>query len=333
MEAKPNILLIRLKSIGDILFTLPAVHAVRENFPDARLHFLVSKEYAPLVRGFPGVDEIIPLDRAVYRSWNLQAIGAGTFQLLRRLRRPKPSLAIDFQGYGETEFFAWWSGAPKRWGNVYHRTRGWTYTHTARRDAKTHPAEWNLSLLRQCGLKIGRIRNEFILPSDALDEARKFFAASKLDAARPTLFLQPFTSAADKNWPLENFLALAQHWRSRGVQIIFGGGPSERIMLEPARAAGFSVSAGVPLMTTAGLMKFSTLVVGGDTGLLHLAVAMGKRVVMVMHATQPGSSYPFQHADWAVTPFAGKTVAEIQTATVIEASARAFSEQAGSVFC
>jgi heptosyltransferase-1 len=50
-----NILLIRLKSIGDILFTLPAVHALRENFPDAKLHFLVSGEHAPLLRGFPDI--------------------------------------------------------------------------------------------------------------------------------------------------------------------------------------------------------------------------------------------------------------------------------------
>jgi ADP-heptose:LPS heptosyltransferase len=325
MEAMPNILLIRLKSIGDILFTLPAVHAVRENFPDARLHFLVSTEYAPLLRGFPGVDEIIPVDRAVYRSWNLKAIGAGTFRLLRRLRQPKFSLAIDFQGYGETEFFAWWCGAPKRWGNVYHPSRGWTYTHTSKRDAKTHPAEWNLSLLRQCGLKIGRVRNEFILPDAALAEAGQFFAAHNLDATKPTLFIQPFTSAADKNWPLENFLGLAEHWRTRGTQVIFGGGPSERATLAPARAANFPVSAGVPLMTTAGLMKLSTLVVGGDTGLLHLAVAMDRHIVMLVNSAAPGRPVPFQHVDWTIMPPPEKTVSAIPIVAVIEACSQVFS--------
>ena len=71
-------------------------------------------------------------------------------------------------------------------------------------------------------------------------------------------------------------------------------------------------------------MKLSSVVVGADTGLLHLAVAMGKRVVMLMHSNAPGHSHPFQHADWAVTPPAGKMVSEIPTAAVIEACARSF---------
>jgi ADP-heptose:LPS heptosyltransferase len=333
MNTRENILMIRLKSIGDILFTLPAVHAVRENFPDAQLHFLVSKENASLLRGFSEIDEVIPLDRAVYFSKNLKAMCHSTFGLLRRLRKPKFSRVIDFQGYGETEILSRWTGAPQRWGSVYHPPRGRLYTRGVRRNQYIHPADWNLSMLQQCGLRIGEIRNEFVLPGDALAEAGHFFAAHNLNAARPTLFLQPFTSSPRKNWPLENFMALAERWRARGTQVIFGGGPAERAALEPVRAAGFPVAAGAPLLVTAGLMKLSTLIVGADTGLLHVAVAMGRRVVMLMGVNTPGSTHPFQHADWTVTPPAGKTVFEIPTATVIEACDRAFTEQAGNVSC
>jgi ADP-heptose:LPS heptosyltransferase len=333
METRDNILLTRLKSIGDILFALPAVHAVRENFPGAKLHFLISKEYAPILRGFADVDEIIPLDRAVYRSGNLPAAAMSLFQLLAGLREKRFSRVIDFQGYAETELLAWWSGAPERWGNVYNAARGWTYTQTSWCETRTHPAEWNLTLLRRCGLRTGKIRNEFILPGDALEEAKRFFAANNLDKNKPTLFIQPFTSNPRKNWPLGNFLKLAWHFHSRGAQVIFGGGPSERAALEPARAAGFAMAAGAPLLVSAGLVKFSTVVLGADTGLLHLAVAMGRRVVMIMRSNAPGTSHPFQHADWTVTATAGKTVAEIQAASVIEACARAFSEQAGNVSC
>lgn len=319
-----NILLIRLKSIGDILFTLPAVHAVRENFPAAKLHFLVSKEHAPLLRGFADIDEIVPFDRAVFRSKNIPAIGVNLFRLLRRLRERSFSRAVDFQGYGETEFFSWWSGAPERWGNVYDPARGWTYTQTSLRDAKTHPAEWNLALLRKSGLRIGQIRNEYILPADAFTEARKFFAANKLNEENPTLFLQPFTSNPHKNWPLEKFLQVAWHFHSRGTQIIFGGGPGDRAALETARAAGFVIAAGTPLLVSAGLMKLSRVVVGADTGLLHLAVAMGRRVVMLINSNAPGTSHPFQHADWAVTPTAGKAVSKIPTEAVIAACDNVF---------
>jgi ADP-heptose:LPS heptosyltransferase len=321
MAACENILLIRLKSIGDILFTLPAVHAVRGNFPNASIHFLVSKEHAGILRGFEDVDEIIALDRKIFRSENFSAACATTVKLLKSLRQKKFSRAIDFQGYGETELLAWWSGAPERWGGVYHPPRGWTYTQAVPHAKKIHPAEQNLMLLRQCGLRISEARNEFVLPDDALAGARRFFAADKLEENNPCIFIQPFTSAAIKNWPLENYLKLAWHFHSRGAQIIFGGGPSERSALEPARAAGFSVAAGVPLLVSAGLAKMSTVILGADTGLLHLAVALGKRVVMLMRSNAPGEPHPFRHADWAVTPPSGKIVAEIPLTAVIDAVA------------
>jgi ADP-heptose:LPS heptosyltransferase len=333
MNTPENILLIRLKSIGDVLFTLPAVHVVRENFPAAKLHFLVSREHAPLLRGFAEIDETLPLDRAVYRSGNLRAAVSSSFELLRVLRRKQFSLAIDFQGYGETELLAWWSGAPRRWGCVYHPPRGWLYTRGVRLSYQSHPADNHLALLRESGLRPGEIRNEFVVPPEALAGAGQFFAANHLEAARSTLFLQPFTSSPLKNWPLENFLALARYWQARGWQVLFGGGPSDRGALAPAQAAGYPVSAGVPLLVTAGLMKLSTLVAGGDTGLLHLAVALGKRVVMLMGSNAPGRTHPFGHPDWAVTPAEGETVSKIQVAAVIAASTRAFSEPAGSVFC
>jgi ADP-heptose:LPS heptosyltransferase len=180
-------------------------------------------------------------------------------------------------------------------------------------------------LLRHGGLSAGKIRNEFQLPPGALQTARTFFAEHKLEISKPTLFIQPFTSAPLKNWPLENFLVLARHWHSQGVQVLFGGGPAERPALEPARVAAFPVSAGAPLMVSAGLAKLSTLVIGGDTGLLHLAVAMDKRVVMIMPPGASGTSYPYQHPDWTVTPADGKKLTELDTGTVIAACARGFA--------
>jgi ADP-heptose:LPS heptosyltransferase len=323
MDATENILLIRLKSIGDILFTLPAVHRVRAAFTEARISFLVSKEYAPLLEGFRDVDAVIALDRARFRHPNPGMIIAEALSLLRHLRRPKFALVIDFQGYGETALLTWWSGAARRWGNVYRPGRKWAYTRGVTRDPGQHPPEGFLSLLDACGLPAAPIRNQFTLPSSAVEEARLFFQDRGLDPARPTLFVQPFTSSPHKDWPLDRYLATAGFWQRRGWQILFGGGPAERAALEPARQAGFPVSAGASLLVTAGLMKHSTLIIGGDTGLLHLAVAIDKRVVML---NLPGSAHPFQHPDWAITQANGQPLATITTDAVNEACARAFAE-------
>lgn len=324
MRNAENIILIRLKSIGDVLFTLPAAQVLRDNFPAARISFLVSKEHALLLEGFREVDEVISVDRSAYRSGNPVRILANTFATLRRLRRGKCSLAVDLQGYGETALLTWFTRASQRWGMLYKSARAWAYTRGVWRDWRIHPAEWNLSLLEECGLKIGEIRNQFRLPEAALKEARSFFAAQKLDASRPTLFIQPFSSSPYKNWPLEKHLELARHWQTRGVQILFGGGPADTAALQPARSAGFPVSAGASLLVTGGLMKLSSLVVGADTGLLHLAVAMGRRVVMIMVPKAVHATYPFRHKDWIVTPPDDEPVAALETDVVNEHCSRAF---------
>jgi ADP-heptose:LPS heptosyltransferase len=320
-----NILLIRLKSIGDVVLTLPAVNAVRENFPSAKITYLTSKENVPLLRGFRAVDEVVSLDRAALRSGNPLRVLPEFFGLLHRIRAGKFSLVVDFQGYGETAWLGRLTGAPQRWGGVYGKGRAWAYTCGIPRKNNLQIADWNLSLLEECGLSIRNICNEFDLPADALKAARQIFAENRLDPNRQTLFVQALTSSPHKNWPFENYLSLAAHWRSQGVQVIFGGGSRDVDALEPARAAGHCVVAGTPLLVSAGLVRLSTVIIGGVTGLLHIAVAMQKRVVMLVGpVTEPG--FPYQHRDWGLTPATGEQVSDIPVSTVIDACSRAFSE-------
>jgi ADP-heptose:LPS heptosyltransferase len=322
-----NILLIRLKAIGDVVLTLPTVNAVRENFPSAKITFLTSKENALFVQGFRAVNEVIALDRAALKTGNPLKVAPEFFGLLRRLRAGKFSLVVDLQGFGETAWLARLTGAPQRWGSIYSSGRAWAYTRGVTRNDGIHPADWHCSLLRECGLKIGAPKNEFLPPPEALSGARKFFAEQKLDTAKTTLYEQPFTSSPHKNWPLENYLALARHWRARGAQIIFGGGPKDLAQMESARSEGFILAAGVSRWADIGLMQLCSLVVGGDTGFLHLAVAMGRRVVMLQHSVLHGSPHPFGHPEWSVTPEASRSVPEISTAAVIAASERALEQR------
>jgi ADP-heptose:LPS heptosyltransferase len=328
-----NILLIRFKSIGDLVLTLPAVHAVRENFPSAKITFLTTRKYAPLLEGFREVNQVITIHRAALRSGHPLKVAGEFFGLLWRLHPGRFSLVVDFQGYGETAWLTRVTGARQRWGQVHRAKRGWAYTRPMDPIPAVHPAEAHLGLLKQCGLRIGTIRNKFVLPETAVKAAHTWFAEHQLDPAKPTLYLQPLTSGPHKDWPLENYLAVARRWRSRGAQIIMGGGPDNRAALEPAGREGFAVSAGVPLLVTAGLMQLSTLILGGDTGAVHLAVAQGKRVLMLLHQNTPGSPLPFQHPDWVVVAPMPMAITKIPVADVLAATERAFNESTGSVSC
>jgi ADP-heptose:LPS heptosyltransferase len=333
VNAPNNILLIRLKAIGDVIFTLPASGVLRRQFPAAKITFLTSKENASLLRGFPEVNETIALDRAALRSGNPLKIIREFFGLLYRLRAGRFSLVVDFQGFGETAWLSRFTGAPQRWGTVYGSGRSWAYTQGAIRDNNVHPAEWNLQLLAAAGVKSGLVQNQFRLPADSLAAAQKFFAENHLDPTQPTLLIQPFTSTPQKNWPLENFLAVARHWRARGVQVIFAGGPADRLPLALAAAEKFCVAAGLPLLVSAGLARFATLTLGGDSGLGHLGVAQQRRVVMLMMHARPGACVPFQHPEWAITPEKPGRIRDISVPTVLAETTRVFNLPGGNASC
>jgi ADP-heptose:LPS heptosyltransferase len=329
-ESKKRILLVRLGGFGDVIFTLPSVHLVRTIFPEAEISFLVYKEFASLLEGFPGVDTVLTLDRMRFRSFNPLIICAHTSSLLSRLTRARFALAIDFQGFGETAFLSWFTRAPQRWGSVYRPRRKWAYTRGVARDAKLHPIDYNLDLLRQAGgLERNHIHNEFVLPEKAAQDALQFFSANKLSSEVETIFIQPFTSTPHKTWALEHFIQTARLWQKRGVQVLFGGGPGDKMALAPASQAGFPVAAGGSPLFSAGLVNQSTLVLGGDTGLLHLAVAMRKRVIMIMRSVQPGDCFPFGHREWAITPSPGLNVSTVKPESVMQGLTQAMMELAG----
>ncbi len=322
-----RILLIRLGGLGDIVFTLPAVSAIRAAFPEAHITFLSYGEFAFLLEGFPRIDAVFKLDRDLYRHPGTllpQALG-----LLIKLRRGKFDLVVDFQGFGETGLFAKWTGAPERWGLVYRPSRGWAYTKGVRRELYVHPVDYQLEVVRQAGgIPITRPPTRFLVPEDAQRQAHRLFSEWELEARKPTIFIQPFSNGSQKNWGLQDYLRLARDWKAEGLQVIFGGGPREKDALESVRRGGFAVAAGAPLLVSAGLVGLSTVILGGDTGLLHLAAAMGKRVVMLIGSKYPGNCFPYGHPEWAVAPEGCEIVSAIKPEPVVRACAQALAEEA-----
>src|SRR5690242_20619951 len=104
-----RILLVRLRQIGDVVFTTPAVRALRERFPAAHISYLVEPAAAPIVALNRHIDEVIVAPRAA----GLRGFAAD-LTLGRRLRRAAYDLAVDFHGGPRASLLTWLSGAPER---------------------------------------------------------------------------------------------------------------------------------------------------------------------------------------------------------------------------
>ena len=145
--------------------------------------------------------------------------------------------------------------------------RRWAYTRGLVREDNLHPADWNLRLLERCGVPAARSEMSFPCPPTPWRPREVFLRSTPCIPAGPPWSFSRSPVRAQKNWPLENFLAVARHWRDLGVQVIFVGGPADHARLEPARAEKFCVAAGLPLLVSAGLVQLAALTLGGDTGL------------------------------------------------------------------
>jgi heptosyltransferase-1 len=314
-RTQKNILLIRWKSIGDVVFTLPALRCLRSNFPDGRITYLTSPEFAPLIRSFAVADEILTVDRARLKRFHAGGLRE-LVNLWRGVSRTRYDIVVDFQSYGETAWLTRLTRAPHRWGLIHRPSRAWAYTRAVRRDEKAHPVDAHLKCLAECGLETTPVENFFELPSEKQIAAEKLFSEFGLKPDRPAVFIQPFTSTPHKDWPLEKWLAVGRRLRDSEIQILFGGGPADRARLGPAMSENFPVAAGTDLLTSCSLAARCAVVIGSDTGLIHLANAAGCRVVLMKR--QHAKECPYGHPDWVLTPRrSDQWVTEIELETVL----------------
>lgn len=335
-----NILIIRRAAIGDIIFTLPAYYMLKTNFPNAKISFLTKDIYAPVLKGFPGLDQVLVFDTKALKSKKITEILKSSINLLHTIRLNNYQLAIDYNGQLEHALLLRLAGIKHRWSTIKPGKPLHTllYTNTYIKQPfsmrnlngihRMHRIDQQLQLLQQGGLSILPFNNEYFVPMENLEKAKALFEKWGLSFQKPTLFIQPFTNLTTRGkiWPLDRYLALADYWKNKGIQVLFGGGPSDVSNLKNV-AAHYPVAAGqCDFITSVGLTKLSSLVVGGDTGLLHAALAAGKRILMLLGPTNYEVIGPYKHPEWTIRPKQGISIEDISIDQVLESTEKVFIE-------
>lgn len=285
-------LVVRLGSLGDIVHTLPAVAALRDSFPGARIDWLVERKWAALLDGNPDLNETLTLDRG---SW-------GVLQdCVRRLRAMQYTCAIDFQGLCKSAILAALSGAPRRVGFNWHAARegvaALLYTQRAPCPAG-HVVEQNLALAEAAGARKTVCRFPVKAPPEAEAEVSRQLASRSLSHF---FVLSPSGGWRSKCWPPERYGELCRELERRyGWRGVVNHGPGEE---EVAAAVCRAAAPAKPLLLSTdipqlmALLRRAKVVVAGDTGPLHLAVALGTPVVGLYGPTDPQRNGPYSRED------------------------------------
>jgi lipopolysaccharide heptosyltransferase II len=307
IEPHLKILLVRLRLIGDVVFTTPAIGALRRRFPAAHLTYLVEAPAAPVVRHHPALNEVI----VVERPRGLARI-AYDFQLARRIRAQGFDVAIDFHGGPRSGFLTWASGAPQRIGYDLPG-RGWCYTTRIPWTRSLTPPRH--SVLNQWDLLTpldidapDRAQDAVTMAVDADADARvlKRLHDAGIDDTTPIVVMHVSAGNPFRRWPAASFAAVAAELAKDDPRrrVIITSGPSEAAAAEAvadhARQLAGSAAAGIVRSGEFGLAELRSLVgrsalyIGGDSGPLHVAATTSTPIVALFGPTLPDRSMPWR---------------------------------------
>jgi heptosyltransferase I len=304
-----KILLIRLRLIGDVVFTTPMLRALKRTFPNAHLSYLVEPPAAPVVIGNPHLDDVIVAPRAT----GVARIVAD-LKLARRLRGERYDLVLDLHGGPRSAWLAWLSGAPQRIGYAI-TGRTWMYTKAVPRPRALrarHSVRNQWDLLEA----IDGWRPEAPDPTrDAVEMARDPQAdariAKRLDefgiiSTHELVVIHVSAGNPFRRWPEPAFTALvsALAGESSRRRIVLSSGPSDRaaaarIATEARRVLGPAGDRVVDfgefdLAELRALIERSRLFIGGDSGPLHIAATTATPIVGIYGPTEPARSAPWR---------------------------------------
>jgi lipopolysaccharide heptosyltransferase I len=288
-----NILLIKPSSLGDVVMALPALSALRRNFPQARISWLIRPEFAPLIEGHPHVDEIIPFDRKTFgNAWRSPSALRDLVALISRLRRSRFDVVLDLQGLFRSASLAWLSGSKQRFGLHGREFTHWFYTTAIPpRREWVHVVDYFLKLVATMGA--ADLQVEFLLPEKpAAAAAACDLLARQAIGSEPYAVVIPGSAQVSKCWPPERFAALVDRLASdHGLAVAATGGKSESAMVERIRSLAKHPPANLAGRTSlpelVEVLRRAQLVVSNDTGPGHIAGALGRPLVMMFSWSNP----------------------------------------------
>jgi heptosyltransferase-1 len=267
--------------MGDIIHTWPLAEALRVAQPDMHLGWAVESPFIPIVEGHPAIDAVIPVATG---RWRRRPFAATTrtevAQLKGRFRELQPEIAIDSQGVLKSALLTRLTGAPARVGlaRPWRRERlaGPAYTSTVPGcRSHRHVVATNLELARAAG---GTPPSSPPAPDGSWLLQRLSHRPPPLPLEQPYAVLLPGAGHPRKVLPATDLGRVSDAIVDAGLEVVVAWGPGEErraVAVESEAASGTRVAPATDLLELTLLLGGARLVVGGDTGPVHLAASLG----------------------------------------------------------
>lgn len=275
----PSILVVRFSSIGDILLTTPLIRALRRRHPAANIMALTKRAFTPLLSDHPGLNQVLALEP----DHSIPSLAAS-------LRKHRFTHLLDL--HGSLRSRAVRLLVPGRWTGCRKRRIAREILIRTKRDrygVHQPMAERYFEAARELDVHPDGGPAEFGLAADAVETADKWIRDAGLGRERRLVALAPGAAHFTKRWPTEYWIGLVERVVAAGWDAGVVGGVDDAELCRRVAAAGgphaASVAGSFGLQETGALLRQARAVVTGDTGVMHMATAVGTPVIALFGPT------------------------------------------------
>lgn len=293
----PRILIVRLSAIGDVVRVLPALHSLRAAHPNAQIDWAVEHKAGGILEGHPAIDRLLVFERPARRREAVKAF----WRFCKEVRDGRYDLVVDFHGILKSGLLTFASAAPDRYGFAPPRSQEGShraYTKAVKLPSqRLNRVEENLLLCEALGPLERQLDVVIHVPEDIQNSVDRFIDET-FDGGKFIVVVHAPVDRPEKRWPEESFATLCDMLLADGrFEVLLTYGPGQRDVAHrvagKARRSPMVAPETPDLKHLAWLLHRSHLYVGGDTGPMHIACAMGTPVVAIF-----GGTDPLKHAPW-----------------------------------
>jgi ADP-heptose:LPS heptosyltransferase len=325
-----SVLAVQLKRLGDLILTTPALVALRQTMPQAKITLLIDHYSEELVPALPMVDEIWIYDRK------------GSLPIWLKLLFREYDYCLDFTGNDRSALVAFFSKAAERVSFSFvarRRHRAWIYTDLVSSSVRDlHTIDHYLDLSRFIGFSGPAPEPTLQLPEDVARAVPEILR--EIGLTTPFFVVHPGTARREKFWPPERWAEVIRYLSNRlQLACLFTGG-GDRAEIEHIRAirnelgpefSAFNLAGQIPFLVTAAMIRQSRFFLGVDTAAAHVASVFGRPELVLFGPTNPFHWHPRHPLGYVVRAGGGalyqpvdprepaRPMSDLSTQTVIDA--------------
>ena len=289
-----KILLIRLRRIGDVILTTPAISALRKGIPTASISYVVEKPYRELVDGNPNLDKVIVLEK----KQRLRDF----LKLIRLIRKEKHDVVLDFHGGPRASLITLLSKAKLKVGYRI-KYKNFIYNVKLPRSPKEghfHSVENHINLVKALGADVKSLPPLYLPQGQEteVEKVKKFIEENSLERSK-IITIHISAGNAFRNWGVDNLVQLTNLLARRpDVNVVLLGTSedqkAEEEILKKSTASLLSLVGRLNLREVKELISHSSLFVGPDSGPMHIAASTSTPIVALFGPTLPANFAPWQ---------------------------------------